>query len=387
MKIKGKKLLVLAMAATFLFASISSLAEEVESRKLSILQVTGDEAYVMKGNQRKITAVAGMNLAQGNQVSTGKSSSVYIEADGDKTLKLDSSTVVEITKASAKSLKLTLKDGRLFFNVDKPLAADEELKFEAAHTSMSIRGTSGIFTFKPETLTFYLIEGEVEWDLGNGQTLNIDKGEKVELVRDWGDEQPGPGVEKRYVLKQLDSFDWTDLDADGLAAVLENRDKLDLSVIGLGSTGELEKAEAVVQENEAAKQAKKATVVEEDDDDDNDEGDVKKETVEQPSVDDESSAEETLEQETTEEETSAEESTEESTEASTEAETEESTEEPTEAETEESTAPGDYLYSSASSADTWVEYVEGQNGYYDTTTSEWTWDKDWLTENGLTETP
>ena len=104
-------------------------------------------------------------------------------------------------------------------------------------------------------------------------------------------------------------------------------------------------------------------------------------------MDDESSAEETLEQETTEEETSAEESTEESTEASTEAETEESTEEPTEAETEESTAPGDYLYSSASSADTWVEYVEGQNGYYDTTTSEWTWDKDWLTENGLTETP
>ena len=274
MKSKWSKILVLAVMAACLSANLCSFADDTESRKLSILEVSGDEAYVKKNAPRRLTAVAGMNLGEGNQVSTGKASSIYIEADDDKTLKLDNNTMVDIEKASAKSLKLTLQKGKLFFNVEKPLGEDEELQFKAAHTSMSIRGTCGVFMFYPETLTFYLIEGNVLWNIGNNQNLELHAGQKVELVRDWGDDMPGPGSDAGYVLKEISTFHWTELDAAILKTVLENRDHLDLSAIGLNSQEELERAESIVEEQERLNQiARKSTYVE-DDDDDNDDDEV-----------------------------------------------------------------------------------------------------------------
>lgn len=253
-KRQWKRLLILTMAATLASTNICSFADEIESRKMSILQVTGREAYVTK-NAAKMTAVGGMKLGEGNQVSTGKASYVYIETDHDKTLKLDDYTTVEIEKASAKSLKLTLTNGELFFNVEQPLKADEELSFQAAQTSMSIRGTSGIFVYHWNTLTFYLIEGTVEWDLGDGQTLTIQAGQKVELVRQTGEETPGSETEAQFVLKQVSSFHWSELSMEQLKTVLENKDHLDLSAIGLDSEEEQAKAEAAVQEYEALKKA------------------------------------------------------------------------------------------------------------------------------------
>ncbi|MCI5648349.1 MAG: FecR domain-containing protein [Fusicatenibacter sp.] len=271
MKSKWRKILVLAMLATCLSANLCSFADDTESRKLSVLQVDGEETYVMKKAPRRLTAVAGMNLGEGNQVSTGKASSIYIEADDDKTLKLDSNTVVDVEKASAKSLKLTLQKGKLFFNVEKPLGEDEELQFKAAHTSMSIRGTSGIFMLSPETLIFYLIEGDVSWDLGNGQNLELHAGQKAELMRDWGNDIPGPGSDAKYVLKTNGTFHWTELDVTLLKIVLENRDHLDLSAIGLDSQEELERAESIVEEQERLNQTVGEPSYAEDDDEDDEE--------------------------------------------------------------------------------------------------------------------
>lgn len=269
MRSKWSKILVLAVLAACLSANLCSFADDIESRKLSILQVSGEDTYVMKKAPRRLAAVAGMNLGEGNQVSTGKASSIYIEADDDKTLKLDSNTVVDIEKASAKSLKLTLQKGKLFFNVEKPLGDDEELQFKAAHTSMSIRGTSGIFMFSPETLIFYLIEGNVSWNIGNDQNLELHAGQKVELVRDWGDDMPGPGSDAGYVLKEIRTFHWSELDAAILKTVLENREHLDLSAIGLNSQEELERAESIVEEQKRLNQAAgKSTYADDDDDDD-----------------------------------------------------------------------------------------------------------------------
>ena len=100
---KGKKIAVTALAAAFFSISISSLAEEIESRKLSILETSGENVFVVKANDRKIKAAKGMGLGPGNEVSTGKFSKIYIEADKDKVIRLDELTDVEISKASAKS--------------------------------------------------------------------------------------------------------------------------------------------------------------------------------------------------------------------------------------------------------------------------------------------
>ena len=50
MKTKLKRFAVMTLAATFLCVSISALAEEIESRKLSILEASGNYTYVKKGN-------------------------------------------------------------------------------------------------------------------------------------------------------------------------------------------------------------------------------------------------------------------------------------------------------------------------------------------------
>ena len=245
---KGKKIAVIALAATFLTISISSLAEEIESRKMSIIETSGENAFVVKANNRKLKATKGMNLGQGNKLSTGKFSKIYIETDNDKVLCMEENTDVVISKASPKSLKLTLNNGDLFFNVDSPLAEDEDMTFEAAHTSMSIRGTSGVFSFNPLKMEFYLVEGHVDWNLGDGNTVNLKAGETIQLERDWEGQPMGPGAPVKYILKTKAPFEWTDLNDEGLSMILENRELLDLTAIGLDTEEELQQANTMVEE-------------------------------------------------------------------------------------------------------------------------------------------
>jgi len=244
----SKKIAVIALAATFLTISISSLAEEIESRKMSIIETSGENAFVVKANNRKLKATKGMNLGQGNKLSTGKFSKIYIETDNDKVLCMDENTDVVITKASQKSLKLTLNKGDLFFNVDSPLAEDEDMTFEAAHTSMSIRGTSGVFSFNPLKMEFYLVEGNVDWDLGDGNIVNLKAGETIQLERNWEGQPMGPGAPVKYTLKTKVPFEWTDLNDEGLSMILENRELLDLTAIGLDTEEELQQANTMVEE-------------------------------------------------------------------------------------------------------------------------------------------
>lgn len=312
MRIRGKKMAVLALAATFLSVSISSLAEEIDSRKFSVLEVTGDSAYIQKGTARKLKAIKGMGLGHGNQVGTGEDSTVYIEADGDKVIRLDENSLVDITKASAKSLNLTLRSGKLFFNVDKPLAADEEMVFKASHTSMSIRGTSGVLNYNPLKMEFFLIEGAVNWDLGDGTVVDLNAGETIVLERDLEDVRLGPALPVVYHLTKKAPFQWTDLDEDGLEAVMENRAQLNLTAIGLDTPEEIQEAADKVEQYRNSQKPPKYTTNRSDDDNDDDydyeeesseesSEEPSEESSEEPSIASDSDAEEpTTEEPTTE---------------------------------------------------------------------------------------
>lgn len=362
MKVNVKKIMVLTLMTTFLGTSISSLADEIESRRLSVIKVTGENATVIRNNKRSVPAAEGVNLGQGTSVRTGKESNVYIEADNDKILKLDENTLVEISKASAKSLKLTLENGQLFFNVDKPLASDEELTFDAAQTSMSIRGTCGIINMDAQTLQFRLVEGAVEWSLGD-QVLRVTPGQEVELERFWGDQKPGPGADKIYQLKSVDNYQWTDLDLDTLTLILEHKDKIELSAIGLGTEEQLGAATEYVEaeqerirlEHEAAERRRQEREEAEEDEEDNT-------PTQAPTVE-----ETTTEETTTEEETTA------------------------------SLIPagktqgvdGDILLNGSGDQE-WVDYEADVNWVYNPVSSVYEWDSTWLANNSysvLTETP
>lgn len=243
-KIQWKKLLVLAMAMALLGINIKGLADEVtaESRKFSVLSIDGEEAFVNRGGVREVKAAAGMPLGQGSSVRTGSKTSLYFEADDDKTMKLDSNSQAEITQSSSKKLKLTLKSGEMFFNVERPLAEGEELTFRAAQTSMSIRGTSGVLRIHEQGIDFYLIEGKVDWNIGN-EVISLVAGQRASLIKQTNVTLSANGMDSAYLLAAVEPFDWTDLSALGLEAVLEQRDKLDLSAIGLDQPEELEEAE------------------------------------------------------------------------------------------------------------------------------------------------
>ncbi len=335
MKIGWKRLLVLASAMVFLGVNIKGLADEAtaESRRFSVLSVDGSEAYVIRGGVREVKATAGMPLGQGSSVRTGSQTSLYFEADDDKTIKLDSNTQVEITKSSSKKLRMTLKSGEMFFNVDRPLGEGEELTFHAAQTSMSIRGTGGVLAFTDEGIDLYLIEGKVDWKIGN-EVISLQAGQMASLARVDNEPLAANQMHSAYELQVTKPFTWMDLGALGLEAALEQRGKLDLSAIGLNTAEDFALAEQRAVALRAAQDAKEereeermeeqleaaaASMEAELEIDDDDDSPVRSTTAaEEPT---EPSAEEPTEP-----------STEEPTEPSTEAPTEPSTEAPTESE-------------------------------------------------------
>lgn len=228
-----KRLVVATLALGLLGANIKTMAEQAaESRRLSILSVKGENGFVIKGGTREIKATAGMPLGQGSKVKTGASSNLFLEADGDKVMKLDSQSVAEITGVSSKKLKITLKSGSLFFQVDRKLAEDEELTFDAAQTSMSIRGTAGLLSFKEKSLEFSLLEGSVDWTIGN-ETVAVEAGDKVVLkeVTD-GLSLEKNGMNSIYELLEKKKLDWRELDDFGLETLLDQEGRMDLSVVG-----------------------------------------------------------------------------------------------------------------------------------------------------------
>ncbi len=229
MKIKWKKLLVILLAAALFAVNIKSFADEAESRRFSVLSVNGNEAFLTR-NSKEVKATAGLPVGQGNIVRTGANTKIYLETDDSKTIRLDADSKAEITKSSSKLLKITLLDGTLFFNVDKPLKDDEEMNFNAAQTSMSIRGTSGLITITKEELLLYLIEGTINWNLGP-QTITITPSQKVTL-------KSIPG-QNTYQLQSIENFTWENLSLFGLETILEQINNLDLSAIHLTDSAQL----------------------------------------------------------------------------------------------------------------------------------------------------
>ena len=333
---------VFLIALIFLGVNIAAVADDLvgEARSLSVLSVSGDEAVVMRGANREIKAAAGMPLGQGTKAKTGAGTNMYLQADEDKTIKMGSSTLVEITKASAKKLGITLKSGEIFFNVEQKLADDEEMIFHAAQTSLSIRGTSGFLIQEPggET-TLFLLEGMVEWSAGE-ETITLEAGQTGTYV---------PARDMRGdSLKNEGDFQWEDLDAFCLETLLNDISGIELEDFGLTSDQipealkQVQELDQETREQEAILQSQAESFAQENspgpDRDglivggrepaEEDGGDNDKEIpIEDDRTEAETTEEETTE-ETTEEETTEEESTEETTE-------EETTEETTEEETSE----------------------------------------------------
>ncbi len=122
----------------------------------------------------RLEAREGMQLYSGYEVGTADESRAWIDLDEYKAVKLEQLSTGEILK-DGKHLTLKLHEGKLFFNVTKPLEEDETLNIQAATMVTGIRGTSGYVQVLPGGLSAVtVLDGQVE-------VVSVRSGEKESL--------------------------------------------------------------------------------------------------------------------------------------------------------------------------------------------------------------
>ena len=145
----------------------------------STIRVAGTEGTVTakdrKGNN--LSMKTGNRLTSGCTVSTAAGSYAWLNLDDAKALKLDADTEVLITKYKA-NLDVTVNKGSVFFDVSKPLAAEENYHIRSANMVMGIRGTIGYVTRTgKDTAMVAILEGTVHAQVTDEATGVVTEGD------------------------------------------------------------------------------------------------------------------------------------------------------------------------------------------------------------------
>lgn len=188
------------------------LAAESGTAATMSLKKTQGTVSVKNSSGRKMSMRSNMKLYNGYHVVTQKESYAWLELDGSKLAKLDADSEAEVRKNN-RELELLLSSGNLYFNVTKPLEADETLNICTSTMVAGIRGTSGWVKVIDETCSrVYILEGHVECcvtDPVTGQTKQTTlhggewadfyvyeqtrEGDKCDIVRKNYDRETIPG--------------------------------------------------------------------------------------------------------------------------------------------------------------------------------------------------
>ncbi|MBQ3378429.1 MAG: FecR domain-containing protein [Clostridia bacterium] len=135
-------LIVIIMACT-LFVPAYAADKAVGSN--IALSASSGSVTVKNASGSSLAVRAGMKLSNGYSVSAGTKSYAYITLDSTKAVKLDSSSSAQV-KASGRQLEVKLTKGKLYFNVDAPLASSERLNISTSTMVTGIRGSYGWVT-------------------------------------------------------------------------------------------------------------------------------------------------------------------------------------------------------------------------------------------------
>ena len=113
-------------------------------------------------NGKVLEASENRRLTNGNVVKTKKESRAWILLDEDRVVTLMEKSAASFTQ-NGKRLYLSLDEGRLFFNIERPLEDDENLDIATSTMIIGIRGTSGyIDSDENGNSVLYLTTGKVE---------------------------------------------------------------------------------------------------------------------------------------------------------------------------------------------------------------------------------
>lgn len=172
------RMLALGMALVMLCTACGDSAKASTMR----LMRTKGNVGILNEEGEKISPEEEMRLYSGYHVSTRRRSFAWINLDNVKLSKMDASSEIEIRK-SGKDLEIIVNEGKLYFNVTKPLDEDENLNIRTSTMSVGIRGTCGWVEVDEEgKAKAYILEGRVECsavgpDGERGGSVNLSAGE------------------------------------------------------------------------------------------------------------------------------------------------------------------------------------------------------------------
>ena len=201
--LKAKIIIAAASAAVVAAAAIGTVmllhsSEEETYRVVKVFETQGQYNTVERGTTGTIDAYSGMNLQNGDIVSTGADSNMRISLDGDKYILLDHNSEVQLVAENSSNDSKTiieLKKGEILNEITEPLSENSTYEVNTPKATMAVRGTS--FYVQTEMLEngsyitdLEVIHGKVAvWlydESGNkkGDEVFVQEGYKVTIVID-----------------------------------------------------------------------------------------------------------------------------------------------------------------------------------------------------------
>ena len=183
---KKKKFIIIAFAvllavAVFIIFLVS--VRGISATTMRVIHLEGDVSLQDNGILKTIRE--NLRLSSGNEIDTAESSSVSISLDDAKVVTMDQLSHAEFNQ-EGKELNLDLTRGSLFFEVDRPLAADESFEIETSTMIVGIRGTSGWVSVDGECESLILSDGHVHIIgtnpvTGEVKEIDVDPGQRLRV--------------------------------------------------------------------------------------------------------------------------------------------------------------------------------------------------------------
>ena len=196
-------------------------AQEPEARIISIFRVDGYEARLARAvGGRTIEPRTGQRLSEGNILSTGWDTQVYIQMDQASILKMDESTRLQV--AAARSLlSLTVQSGSALVEVAEQ-SPGNSIETRVGNTAIGVRGTMYIVSRgDTDIVTIIMLSGIGEVSLRGEDGIMVDillpagyvmwvydVYEYAALEDDWAI------IEQRYRIRGISGIGMDDYDVD-----------------------------------------------------------------------------------------------------------------------------------------------------------------------------
>ena len=138
-----KKIIIIALVLVVIVGIIVGLIlrnNNIQATTMRILRYEGTVNLQEDGILKTIKE--NLRLKNGNVIETQAESLVAISLDDAKVVTLDEQSSADFNQ-SGKYLTLNLQRGSLYFDVQKPLADDENFDIATSTMVVGIRGTSG----------------------------------------------------------------------------------------------------------------------------------------------------------------------------------------------------------------------------------------------------